>query len=142
MILIGFLMSICLSISTNVSKGDKIVGTWLSEDKEVKIQIFKKDSQYCGKIVWFKESKDTGKLPYDVKNPDPVLRKREIMNLEILTDFSYDSESEKWVKGQIYHPQQGQVYKGMMWLENSQQLKIRGFWGLLYRTNTWQKVKD
>jgi len=33
MILIGFLMSFYLTIPTNVSECDKIVGTWLSKDK-------------------------------------------------------------------------------------------------------------
>ncbi len=119
---------------------ENILGVWLSEDKEVKIEIYREGKTYSGKIVWFKQGKDTGKLPYDAKNPDPSLRGRKILNLEILSNFIYHSQSQKWIKGQIYHPQQGQTYKGAMWLEEANVLKIRGYWGALYRTNTWLKV--
>ncbi len=135
--LILAIQMICSSIAI---PEEDILGTWLSEDKEVKIQIYQKGKAYAGKIVWFKQGKDTGKLPYDVKNPDPSLRSRKILNLEILSGFVYQSQSQKWTKGQIYHPQQGQVYRGAMWLEQADVLKIRGYWGMLYRTNTWYKV--
>lgn len=143
-----FLLSLCLSTLAQMSPflgevhQEKILGVWLSDDQEVKLEIFKKGSKYCGKIVWFKEGKDTGKHPYDVKNPDPSLRKRKILNLVILKDFVYEPKSQKWVKGKIYHPQQGQVYKGMMWLESPEKLRIRGYWGILYKTNTWHKVRN
>lgn len=121
---------------------EKILGVWLSEDKEVKIEIYRKGKVYAGKIVWFRQGKDSGKLPYDVKNPNPSLRTRKILNLEILSDFVYQAQSQKWTKGQIYHPQQGQVYRGAMWLEQVNVLKIRGYWGALYRTNTWHRVSE
>ena len=120
---------------------ESIEGIWLSSDKEVKIRIYKKtNQQYYGKIIWFKETPDNGKFPYDIKNPNPALRKRKIMGLEILKNFQYDSKSQRWKNGTIYHPQHGKTFKGTMWLKN-RQLQIRGYWGVLYRTNTWSRIQ-
>jgi len=38
--------------------------------------------------------------------------------------------------GTILDPQIGKVYKCKLWRENNQ-LKVRGYWGFLYRTQTW-----
>ncbi len=132
-------LSLILCVS-QTNSSDQILGTWLSSDREVKIQIYKRSGKYFGKIVWFKKGKDTGKFSLDVKNPDPALRKREILGLEILKGFQYDAKSAKWKNGSIYHPQHGKTFRGAMWLTNARTLQIRGYWGLLHRTNTWTKL--
>lgn len=135
-----------LSILTLIYLGEtptyvsQIQGTWLSSDQEVKLEIYKRGEKLYGKIIWFKTGKDTGKFPYDEKNPNPKLRNRKIVGLEILQGFQYDGRSKKWKHGSIYHPQYGKVFKGSMWLDGSDNLKIRAYWGLIYRTNTWQRI--
>lgn len=128
--------------SINPTPDCKIVGLWLSSDKQVKLQIFKKDQKYYGKVIWIKLGEDTGKFPYDIKNPDPSLRQRRIVGLEVLKNFDYDKQHEKWKDGLIYHPQHGKEYKGAMWLDQAQNLKIRAYWGVIYRTNTWTRIDD
>lgn len=124
------------------STPESIQGIWLSSDQEVKIRIYQKtDKKFYGQIIWFKESPDNGKFPNDIKNPDPALRQRKIIGLEILKDFYYDAPSQKWKNGTIYHPQHGKTFRGLMWLQG-QELQIRGYWGLLYRTNSWTKVVE
>ena len=135
------LFLLILSLFTLKSE-ESIKGVWLSSDKEVKIRIYQKtDQKYYGKIIWFKETPGNGKFPFDVKNPNPTLRKRKILGLEILKHFKYDAKAQKWKNGTIYHPQHGKTFKGSMWLKNSQ-LQIRGYWGMLYRTNTWTRVDN
>jgi uncharacterized protein (DUF2147 family) len=34
---------------------DKIVGTWINEDKSSKIEIYKAGDAYAGKIVWISQ---------------------------------------------------------------------------------------
>jgi uncharacterized protein (DUF2147 family) len=51
---------------------EDILGVWLNQEKDAKIEIFKCGEKYCGKVVWLKDpnypegSKD-GKV-YDPKN--------------------------------------------------------------------------
>ena len=37
----------------NVYVSDKILGNWLSESRDLKVEIFKKNDKYFGKVVWF-----------------------------------------------------------------------------------------
>jgi len=51
------LILIVLTISNVVAQNtpsDKIVGTWLSEEKDVKIEIYKSGNKYFGKLIWGK----------------------------------------------------------------------------------------
>ncbi len=41
--------------------------------------------------------------------------------------------------GQILDPQNGRVYNCRIWLEGND-LKVRGYWGPFYRTQTWKKA--
>ncbi|NJL13735.1 MAG: DUF2147 domain-containing protein [Microscillaceae bacterium] len=131
-----------LAVLFPISDQNAIDGFWLSSDKEVKIQIFKKTNQlYYGKVIWFLENPAHGKYPQDLKNPNPALRQRKILDIEILQDFHFDTRTCQWKNGTIYHPQQGKTYKGLLWIEGGK-LFIRGYWGLLYRTNQWTKVSE
>ena len=48
---------VCLAFITSVSAatGKDILGTWLNEAKDAKIEIFQCGNDYCGKIIWLKE---------------------------------------------------------------------------------------
>ena len=52
---------------------EKIVGIWFTDDKTSKIQIYKSENQYFGKIIWMasKESKEDLKVKPTVL-VDPV----------------------------------------------------------------------
>jgi uncharacterized protein (DUF2147 family) len=58
-----------------VTGPDDIVGVWLTENDESKIQIFKSGNEYFGKIIWLKEPSDkNGNPKKDKNNPDPAKR--------------------------------------------------------------------
>ena len=118
------------------SKGDAILGTYLSPKKDGKILIYKKGNLYFGKIT---EGKDPNRL--DTKNPDESLRSRKLIGLEFLTHFKYDGD-EDWVDGKIYDPDEGKTYSCKMWQEGKN-LKVRGFIGisLLGRTEVFTRVE-
>ena len=61
------------------------------------------------------------------------------MGLVILKNF--DFEDGFWKNGTIYDPKNGKTYKCEMWLDGKTGLKIRGYWGVVYRTETWTKAK-
>ena len=127
---------------------DDILGTWLNEEKDAQIEIFKCREKYCGKIVWLKEpnypdgSKDgtPGTPKTDHHNPDPALRNIPIIGLEIVHDFIYAGD-DLWKEGRVYDPKSGRIYKGKMTLVSPQQLNLRGFIGisLIGRTATWTR---
>jgi uncharacterized protein (DUF2147 family) len=120
---------------------DKIVGTWLNEEKDGKIEIYKAGSKYNGKIVWGKElyEPDGKTSRTDRKNPDEKLKGRKLEGLVILTNFTYDDG--EWKGGKIYDPKSGKTYSCVMRFKGSN-LEIRGYMGvsMFGRTTIWTKA--
>jgi len=117
----------------------QIVGNWLSEDKEGITTIFENNGKYFGKITWLKKPNDSKGIPFtDSENPDKSKRNQPLIGLLILKDFQYSNN--EWKGGTIYDPESGKTYTCTMWLQESNTLKVRGYWGLFYQTQTWTKT--
>jgi len=105
------ILSICLVVITLTAMaqdpGEQICGTWLNEEKDSHIEIFRRNGKFYGKVVWLKEPLDKeGKPVTDLNNPDPKLQKRPILGIEIISGLEY--RNNKWVNGTIYAPKRGQ----------------------------------
>lgn len=126
------------------TEADAIVGVWLVESKDAKVQIFKVDNKYDGKIVWLKNpTYDDGTEKVDKENPDQKLQKRPIFGLKMLKGFIYDEDNE-WEDGEIYDPKSGKTYSCNMTLSaDSKTLEVRGYIGisLFGRTSVWTRSK-
>lgn len=86
-----------------------------------------------------KKPKDSKGIPFtDTENPDKSKRKMPLIGLLILKDFHYSNN--EWKGGTIYDPESGKTYTCTMWIENTNTLKVRGYWGLFYETQTWTKT--
>jgi uncharacterized protein (DUF2147 family) len=140
---IAFLL-VTLLFSTHVLLAqDKILGNWLSEEKDGRIEIYKTGDKYFGKLVWGKDLVEAdGKTPRkdrtDTKNSDPKLRSRPILGLVLLTNFTYDDG--EWSGGKIYDPKSGKTYSCIMKLKGDK-LEIRGYVGvsMFGRTTVWTR---
>jgi uncharacterized protein (DUF2147 family) len=113
-----------------------VLGTWLTAAKDGQVTIFKCGGKYCGRITWSDTPEDL-----DDKNPDPSKRSNKVLGMTIMWGFEYDDG--RWVGGRVYDPDSGKTYKGRMWLESADVLRLKGFVGitLLGRTETWTRVK-
>lgn len=125
---------------------NSIVGIWLSEEKDAKIEISQKGDYFTGKIIWMDEPNDTnGKLKLDVNNPDEKLRNKPILGLEIMKGFTYDAKDAEWSDGKIYDPKSGSYYNAYLWFEEGESsiLKLRGYIGLpmMGKTTDWTRIK-
>jgi uncharacterized protein (DUF2147 family) len=128
------------------ANSDDILGVWNNEEKDGRIEIFKCDGKYCGKIVWAKEpnyptgsTEGTPGTPrLDHKNPDHAKRSRPILGLQIVNDFSFAGENV-WKGGTVYDPKTGNTYRGKITLVSPNRLDLRGYVGipLFGRTATW-----
>jgi len=140
-----------LAAATN---GDDILGVWETEPTEdgyARVEMFKENGTYHGKIVWLQQPiyppDDDGGMPgkekVDRENPDPLLQNRPIIGLTIVKGFVWDGD-ELWHKGTIYDPNNGKTYKCKAWLTEEGTLKIRGYIGisLLGRNAEWRRLDD
>jgi uncharacterized protein (DUF2147 family) len=124
-----------------------ILGIWTTEKDEAKVEIFPCGEKICGKIIWLKNPLYTdsreGKVgtPFiDHNNPDPALRSRPVLGLQILAGFTAAS-GNNWVNGTCYDPKSGNTYRGKIHLATPDRLELRGYIGipLFGRTSVWTR---
>ena len=111
-----------------------ILGKWLTEAGDAKVEIYETNGKVNGKIVWLEKCPDTK----DTHNTDEKMRSRKLMGVNILSGLT--KKSEKWEGGRIYNPKNGKTYKCSIWLDGDK-LKVRGYLGMFYETQTWKKAK-
>lgn len=130
------------SLSAWAQKADAILGSWANENGQDHILIYKRGSKFFGKLDWIKvPNDDQGKPKTDKNNPDPALRSRPDLGLELLKDFAFDGH-DVYSGGTVYDPKNGKTYSCKMTLDGNT-LKIRGYIGisLFGRSVTWTRVK-
>ena len=126
------------------SQSDEILGIWLEEEKQSKIEIYKEDNRFFGKIIWLKEPLDeNGNEKLDKENPNPSLRKNPINGLIIMKNLKYVKEGE-WSNGEIYDARSGKTYSLEVYMKDPNKLDLRGYLGftLFGRTTSWNRVKN
>lgn len=136
-ILTLFLIVLSTGANTADNDADALLGTWLSEKKDARFQLYKTGNKYYGKIIW-----GTGGDTKDSQNPEPKLRSRELIGLVILNDFVYTG-NKVWEEGSIYDPREGKTYSCKLTMKDPNILEVRGFIGvsIFGRTEKWTRVK-
>lgn len=123
-----------------------IVGRWKTIDDETGeaksiVNIYLEGDQAFGRIeqLFRKPTED----------PDPVCEKCEgpeknqkVKGMVIIKNMRKDGD--EWVGGTILDPKKGKVYRCKLWVDpkNPDQLRVRGYLGPFFRTQTWHRVKD
>ena len=119
-----------------------VVGKWKLEDGTAIVEVYQQGDVYNGKIVWLQTPTEADGSPaVDDLNPDPKLRTREVMGLNMLHGLKKDGK--KYSGGKIYDPGNGKTYNCSMQVDGNT-LKVRGSldsMGILGRTMDWFRVK-
>lgn len=116
-----------------------VQGLWLTQTGSGKVRIAPCGSKLCGTIVWVKTPMDktTGKPQLDVKNPDPALRDRPIVGLQMIRDFK-SVPGGRWAGGWIYDPESGKTYASKLNLNMDGTLKVEGCIAIICQAQTWK----
>ncbi|MCX6351462.1 MAG: DUF2147 domain-containing protein [Bacteroidetes bacterium] len=126
---------------TPATKADALLGTWLTEEGKAKVNIYKKDDKYYGKIIWLKVPNRDGKPKVDKFNDDKKLQTRPVLGLVILRGFVYDEGDNEWDDGHIYDAESGNDYSCYIKMKNPNTLLLRGYIGIsiIGRTSVWTR---
>ncbi len=128
----------CLSLQAQT-----IAGKWKSfDDKtgELKsiVEIFERGSKIYGKIIKTFPKPGADADPICTKCPaDDERFNKKIIGMEIIKEMTKDDD--EYVGGSILDPEVGKIYRCKIWPER-EELKVRGYLGPFYRTQTWQRV--
>ena len=136
-----FLLILFSNIAQAQSAG--IIGKWKAIDDQTGkavsvIEIFEKHNKIYGKIVELLNSK--------AKNPkcdkcDGEDKNKPIVGLIVIKGLT--KVNDEYTNGKILDPKHGKLYKCTISLENRDQLRVRGYFGieLLGRTQFWERIK-
>ena len=102
-------------------------GVWLHVDRRIQVKIAPCGDLLCGNLVWFMWPKDAEGLPLvDLKNPDPALRARPLLGLQILRGLRRTGV-DSWEDGEIYNPDDGESYRVQMSIQDDGALRVRAY---------------
>lgn len=145
--ILGWAMTAPAATPAGPAAADRVVGLWLTEERDAHVRIERVGDRYQGAIVWLAEPEFpadddqgmAGRPKVDRENPDPNARATPILGLVIVRGFRY--QDGEWQGGTIYDPNNGKTYKCRMWFDGDV-LRVRGFIGisLLGRSTSWTRV--
>lgn len=135
-----FLLAMVFFVASTLFAQNTAIGKWLTEEGKAIVEVYETGGKYYGKIVWLKTPLDgSGKPKVDSKSDDKTQRTNPIVGLVFLKNFIL--KDGEWEGGTIYDPEKGKTYKSTMWLKDANTLKVRGYWGFIYRTQVWTRTK-
>jgi uncharacterized protein (DUF2147 family) len=143
-----FLFFCCFLFPGYTSQGpeaDRIIGQWMSVRRNVKVQVYREANEYKARVIWFNDSDDKSKpmnSRLDEHNPDPKLRQRKILGMQVLSRLKYNPKSNRWEKGKIYDAKTGREWSSVATLTDDGLLYVKGYWQFEFigKTMKFRKV--
>lgn len=129
-----------LAVAGAAQAAGTVQGDWLTQSGSAKIRVAPcAGGKLCGTVIWMKAplDKTTGKPQLDVKNPEPALRARSIVGLQLIKDFR-PAPGGKWTGGSIYDPESGKTYASKIGLNPDGTLKVEGCIAIICQAQTWR----
>jgi uncharacterized protein (DUF2147 family) len=115
-----------------------VTGKWMTEERDSIIEIGQCGNTVCGKVASILKPTADGKPAIDSYNPNPALRNRPVLGINILNGFT--DGGTLW-NGQIYDPRKGKTYKSKLTRNANGTLKVQGCIAFLCQTQVWTPVK-
>lgn len=134
-----FLIFLSCTICTTSIKPETYIGEWRIKGGSI-IEIYEKEGFFYGKINKRAENPISNLNGLDNKNPDPALRKRKLLGIDILNNLSF--KDEELSGGTIYNADSGKKYDVKVWIdsENMDLCYIRAYKGFLFKTFEAKRV--
>lgn len=111
--------SVIYAMTFGINPGpDDIVGVWLNPDGTKKMQIYREQEHYTGKIIWLSQPSDKVKV-----------------NDVVLKNLVYNDS--RW-KGELNSG--GKTYKVTLTLKDGSTLSITASMGFISKTKEWKRV--
>jgi uncharacterized protein (DUF2147 family) len=131
-------------VGTSAAISQTVVGKWKTvDDKTGKVrsivEIREQNGEMYGKVIQlFRPS-------YMEQNPkcyecEDDRKDQYIIGMDVIRNMKWNGSMYKG--GNIIDPDDGTIYRCEMWLSpnNVNELQVRGYWGIIYRTQTWYRV--
>ncbi|MBV9835332.1 MAG: DUF2147 domain-containing protein [Alphaproteobacteria bacterium] len=114
------------------------MGDWLTAAASAVVKVSpcaSGEGTLCGRIVWLWDPSTTA----DTRNPDPALRSRPLVGLDMLSGFRPGAPGE-WTGGRIYNPEDGNTYSATLKLRDATTMEVRGCVLFVCRSQLWRRT--
>jgi uncharacterized protein (DUF2147 family) len=139
--LFGWLLALGLFGLAQAATAQDIVGTWRTvddgdgKDRSV-VEIYRQGDRYFGKITKIHPRPGEPADPVCEICPD-ARKNQKVLGMVIVRNL--EKRGNEFKNGDILDPDNGKIYDCKLWIENGT-LKVRGYLGFFFRTQTWYKV--
>ncbi len=123
-----------LAVSTPAWAADP-VGRWVLPSGKTRVEIARCGEGLCGRIVEIADA--AGRR--DDKNPDPALRARPLVGVEILHGLV--PKGAEWSGGWIYNPSDGRRYGARAAMQGDDRLQVQGCIAIVCKAQVWTRVR-
>lgn len=133
----SIVLAAALALAASAALADPVEGEWFNQTRTGKIRIAPcplKADRMCGAISSLTDRTKT----LDANNPDPSLRSRSLIGLQILRDFRR-AEPGRWTDGRIYDPKSGKTYDSKLSFGANGALKVQGCISIVCQAQTWTR---
>ncbi|HMT45333.1 MAG TPA: DUF2147 domain-containing protein [Chakrabartia sp.] len=126
------LLSGLVALAAPLAAAQPISGKWLTDDGKGVVEIAPCGAHLCGRITRLMVK--AGANPTDRNNPDPALRTRPLVGLNILSGFR--DTGGAW-EGTIYSPERGRSFRSVVKRNADGSLAVKGCMGPICQTQRW-----
>ena len=135
---VGWLIAVSAAMAA-----DSPVGQWNTIDEKTgkarsTVEVYDQGGKIFAKITGLTEPNDEQGNPRTCTKCQGDDKNKPIVGLVIIKDLS--ASGDRFKGGTILDPEDGKVYKAEIWVEDGK-LKVRGYLGMFYRTQTWVKAQ-
>jgi uncharacterized protein (DUF2147 family) len=121
---------------------DSVIGPWKTVDEKSgkvvsEVELYEQSGKVYGKITRLTEPNNAQGKPKVCTKCPGADKDQPIVGLVIIKDLS--AGGDRYKGGTIMDPDDGKVYRAEVWPEDGK-LKVRGYLGPFYRTQTWLKA--
>lgn len=116
----------------------KVAGRWKTIDDETGqpksiVELYEQGGKLFGKVI-----KLLNKPQDAICEPcTGDLKGKKIVGMVIVKDMVLDDD--EWEDGTIFDPKKAKTYSCKLWLADAKTLKVRGYLGPFFRTQTWYR---
>jgi uncharacterized protein (DUF2147 family) len=136
--LLAFISNVCCSQTDVVGKW-KTIDDDSGKEKSI-VDITERNGKIYGKIIkLFREPGEEADPLCDKCPKNDSRYNKKVLGMEIIKDLV--KSDDVYEDGTILDPKNGEIYRCKIWREGND-LKVRGYLGPFFRTQTWKKVAN
>ncbi len=128
---------LALAFASPARAAPDVTGNWVTQDRSGLVTINRCGAGLCGRVAKALIRKP-GYPQSDIHNPNPALRRRPILGLQILSGFT--PKKDRW-EGKIYDPESGKTYRSLLKLNSDGSLKVSGCIAFFCQSQRWTRAR-